>query len=454
MLCTQCGWPAARCARCAGALCPRRLCAELHEASCAGVSGLPSSHRPAGPTSATSGTSAASRTSPASAGSPRRPGRSSGKEARTTRDSSAERLAVEQLVAVITRHRRAGQAALLAGDLDTAFHELWLARELEPDLDRFGAAAREALPADWEPETDLIPLARALAARAHPRAGEAWRRVLDEAPPRSVQGEAAEWLAREAWGAGQTRAGLRAVHAASLLGRPADPQTVRAAYKAAGLDPAGVFALYLSAIRLDAGSARAAGLRDPLTDQTWPDQDGRWWLSPAQTPSHSGVAHETDHQHEALQRARDLALGSRDMGWLLLAEGDYLAGPLGVRVLGRTIRSGSAESADHDAFVRIRIAYEEAADRLPEVAWPHYRLAELLAWGGFPERAREQLPLAERRDLGGREADRSQRPQLRALVNAGLGLASDTAGPVTRPYPARPFAPTLLGRLRRLAGRG
>ena len=37
MLCSQCGAPAERCDRCSGALCARRLCAELHEASCVAV---------------------------------------------------------------------------------------------------------------------------------------------------------------------------------------------------------------------------------------------------------------------------------------------------------------------------------------------------------------------------------------------------------------------------------
>ena len=50
-------------------------------------------------------------------------------------------------------------------DLDTAFDELWAARQLEPDLDRLGADARTHLPPAWEIETDLTPLARALAAK-------------------------------------------------------------------------------------------------------------------------------------------------------------------------------------------------------------------------------------------------------------------------------------------------
>ena len=90
---------------------------------------------------------------------------------------------------------------------------------------------------------------------------------------------------------------------------------------------------------------------------------------------------------EALNRARDVAQNKRDQGWLMLAEGDYLAGPLGVRTLGRTVRAGAAEAADHDTFLRTRLAYEGAADRLPDAARPWYRLAELLAWAGFAERA-------------------------------------------------------------------
>src|SRR6185503_8439346 len=150
------------------------------------------------------------------------------------------------------------------------------------------------------------------------------------------------------------------------------------------------------------------GLHDPLTDAVWSDQDPHWWAA-ERTPTST---EQTDHQLEALHRARELAHSRRDRGWLLLAEGDYAAGPLGVRTLGRNVRSGSTEPADEDSFVRIRLAYEGAADRLPDVAWPWYRLAELLAWAGFEERAVEHLAQAERRSLGGREVTRSSRPLL------------------------------------------
>jgi len=109
-------------------------------------------------------------------------------------------MAAEQLVQSITRHRQFGRAALLAGDLNTAFEELWAARELEPDLDELGATARMSISPDWEIETDLTPLARALSARLHPRATETWRRILDDRPARSIRAEAAEWLARDAFG--------------------------------------------------------------------------------------------------------------------------------------------------------------------------------------------------------------------------------------------------------------
>ena len=101
MLCSQCGSPAERCERCAGALCLRLFCSELHDASCAAVSALP------GRESAVMAT----------------------KRTRSTieRDEDAERLQVEQLVLAITRHRHAGRAALIAGDLDTAVDELWCA---------------------------------------------------------------------------------------------------------------------------------------------------------------------------------------------------------------------------------------------------------------------------------------------------------------------------------------
>src|SRR4030081_91399 len=109
MLCGQCHAPAERCDRCSSALGTRRLCAEPHEASCAAMSTLPrepllvlaSAYKP--------------------------------KVRRRERNEAAERIIAEQLVAQVTRHRQAGRAALLVGDLDAAFDELWAARQLEPD---------------------------------------------------------------------------------------------------------------------------------------------------------------------------------------------------------------------------------------------------------------------------------------------------------------------------------
>ena len=102
--------------------------------------------------------------------------------------------------------------------------------------------------------------------------------------------------------------------------------------------------------------------------------------------------------------------------------------------------AGAQSLADEDAFVRIRLAYEGAADRLPDVAWPWYRLAELLAWAGFAERAEEHLAQAERRSLGNRDAEQTNRPVLRALVQAGLGKGPDglpTDGPpLSQPSPS------------------
>lgn len=419
MRCSQCQGAAERCDRCGGALCARRLCAELHEAACAVLSALPDA-----PTTVRAASVA--RTKP-----------------RRERNPEAERILAEHLVETIGQHRLAGRAALLAGDLDTAFDELWTARQLEPDLDRLGAPARAGLPADFELETDLTPLARALASRQHPRAADAWRRVLEDRPARSVQAEAAEWLAHEALASDDRRRALRVLHAASLLGRGTEPAAFHAAYRQAGIDPLGAFSLYLAASRVDPGSARALGLRDPLTNAPWSDQDARWWVARGQT----GSPEASDHQAEALSRARDLVRSSRDQGWLLLAEGDHLAGPLGVRALGRSVRARCTEPADEDAFVRIRLAYEAAAERLPDVAWPWYRLAELLAWAGFAERAAEHLAQAERRSLGSREAERSARPLLRALVTAGLGSAPDGLLTATRPFPAEPFGHQLAWRL-------
>ncbi len=422
MLCSQCGAPAERCARCASALCARRLCAELHDVSCSAVSALPAGQVPL----PTRGTYV-----------PRpRP--------RRQRSPEAEGQIAQHLVLQITQHRQAGRSALLAGDLDTAFDELWAARLLEPDLDCVGATARACMPREWEIETDLTPLARALSARHHPRAADAWRRLLDDRPARSVQAEAAEWLAREASGSGNQRAALRLLHAASLLGRGTDAPAFQLAYRQAGLDPAAAFSLYLAASRIDARTARAVALRDPLTDRQWSDQDARWWTQ----PSAPALLEPSDHQLEALHRARDLAHTKRDQGWLLLAEGDHAAGPLGVRTLGRNVRAGCAEPADEDLFVRIRVAYDGAADRLPDVAWPWYRLAELLAWAGFGERAKEHLAQAERRSLGTRDAERATRPLLRALVYAGLGTGPSGLPTAARPFPAEPFGLHLAWRLK------
>jgi hypothetical protein len=419
MVCSQCGAPASRCDSCAGALCTRSLCADLHDASCAAVSVLPAAPRVA---------RAAVRLRP-------RP--------RRERNFEAERVLAEHLVQTVNRHRHAGRAALLAGDLDTAFDNLWTARHLEQDFDHFGAPARKCMPPDWEIETDLTPLARALSARMHPRAGDAWRCVLEDRPARSIQAEAAEWLAREATDAGDRRRALRMLHAASLLGRATAADVFHAAYRRAGLDPLAAFRLYLAASRVDAGTARAVALRDPLTDAPWSDQDARWWVR-RNEPCPVDVA---DHQAEALNRARDLAQTRRDAGWLLLAEADHAAGPLGVRTLGRNVRAGCTDPADEDTFVGMRLAYEGAAERLPDVAWPWYRLAELLAWAGFAERAHEHVAQAERRTLGCRQAELSARPLLRALVQAGLGNGPCGLPTAARPFPTEPFGQSLSWRL-------
>jgi len=425
MLCSQCDAPAERCTRCAAALCTRRLCAELHEVSCEAVSALPVG----APTTAPA---------PAPVLFTARP------RHRRERNTEAEKAIAEHLVTQITRHRQSGRAALLTGDLDLAFDELWAARHLEPDLDRLGPRARQAMPRDWELETDLTPLARALSSRNHQHATDAWRQLLDDRPARSIQAEAAEWLARDAFGTGDRRVGLRILHAASLLGRGTEPDAFHAAYKQAGLDPATAFGQYLAASRVDRRTARAVGLVDPLTGTQWSDQDPRWWARDTHLPT----PETTDHQVEALNRARDLNHSKRDQGWLLLAEGDHAAGPLGVRTLGRNVRAGVADADDEDTFVRIRLAYEGAADRLPDVAWPWYRLAELLAWAGFAERAMDHYAQAERRSLGGRDAVRTSRPLLRALVQAGLGNGPDGLPTAERPAPTEPFGLKLAWRLR------
>src|SRR5207245_5302160 len=99
-------------------------------------------------------------------------------------------------------------------------------------------------------------------------------------------------------------------------------------------DPAGAFTLYLAASHLDPRTAHAVALRDPLTDASWSDQDARWWTL---RESYSATGLESDHQAEALSRARDLAVSKRDVGWVMLAEGDHAAGPLGARTLGRNV---------------------------------------------------------------------------------------------------------------------
>src|SRR5579859_4261800 len=425
MLCSQCDAPAERCTRCAAALCARRLCAELHEASCEAVSALP-----------VGAPIAAVPTAP--------PLFTPRTRQRRERNTEAERVVAQQLVTQITQHRLSGRAALLTGNLDVAFDELWAARRLEPDLDRLGPRARQVMPRDWELETDLTPLARELSSRNHGRAIDAWRQLLDDRPARSIQAEAAEWLARDAFGSGDRRVGLRILHAASLLGRGTEPDAFHTAYKQAGIDPAVAFGQYLAASRVDRRTARAVGLRDPLTGAQWSDQDPRWWALDTQSPA----PEPTDHQVESLNRARDLNHGKRDEGWLLLAEGDHAAGPVGLRTLGRNIRAGVADADDEDAFVRIRLAYEGAADRLPDVAWPWYRLAELLAWAGFHERALDHYAQAERRSLGSRDDVRTSRPLLRALVQAGLGTGPDGLPSGERPAPAEPFGLKLAWRLR------
>ncbi len=433
MLCSQCGSPAERCERCASALCTKRLCSELHDASCAAASAmLPS------PT--------IEQQLAATVIEPQLKVRKQ-RAQQPPRDDAAERDQAELLVLAISDHRQKGRWALLLGDLETAFDELFRARALEPGLDHVSAAARKVLPRDWELETDLTPLARALSSRMHARAADAWRRVLEDRPARSIQAEAAEWLARDAFSANQPRSALRMLHAGNVLGRRVESDAFVHAYKLAGLDAGQAFSRYLVASRLDVHSARANALIDPLTNELWPDQDPRWWLTPGINAPRPARHELTDHQLEALHRARDLAQSKRDQGWLMLAGGDYLSGPLGVRTLGRNVRAGCAEPADHDTFIRIRLAYEDAADRLPDAAWPWYRLAELLAWAGFRERAQEQLAQAERRSLGARNAERVQRPLLRALVDVGLGTQLEGLPTAARPFPSEPFSPPLTWRL-------
>ncbi|MBV8870480.1 MAG: hypothetical protein JOY65_13860, partial [Acetobacteraceae bacterium] len=224
MLCSQCGAAAERCEHCGAGVCAKRFCVELHEAACAAVSALPSGPKSIPITYA-------------------KPKASKRKE----RNPEAERALAEQLMLTIDHHRQAGRAALLAGDLDTAYDELWAARQLEPDLDRLGADAQAHLPLDWEIETDLTPLARALAARHHPRAADAWRRLLDDRPARSVQAEAAEWLATDAQHRGQRKLSLRALHAATVMGRSTSAETFHRLYREAGMDPVRMFQLYLAA---------------------------------------------------------------------------------------------------------------------------------------------------------------------------------------------------------------
>src|ERR1700738_1384526 len=236
MLCSQCDAPAERCTRCAAALCTRRLCAELHEVSCEAVSALPV------------GAPIATAPDPA-VFTPRT-------RQRRERNTEAERVVAQHLVTQITQHRQSGSAALLTGHLDVAFDELWAARRLEPDLDRLGPRARQVMPRDWELETDLTPLARELSSRNHGRAIDAWRQLLDDRPARSIQAEAAEWLARDAFGSGDRRIGLRILHAASLLGRGTEADAFHSAYKQAGIDPVNAFSQYLAARRVDRRPAR------------------------------------------------------------------------------------------------------------------------------------------------------------------------------------------------------
>src|SRR5919202_2411099 len=231
MLCGQCRAPAERCGRCGAALCLKTFCAQLHEAACEALSALPGELFPE---------------------QPQRPVAQATKQARKV---GPDQQLLDNLILTIAQHRADGRAALVVDELDHAFTELCAARDKELQLDRLGPAAARALPDGWELETHLTPPARALSAGNHARASDAWRRVLDEGPARSIQAEAAEWLAREAFSAGKVRLGLRILHARSRLGRPVDsPETFAAAYRQAGLDVARAFALYLTASRLDTGS--------------------------------------------------------------------------------------------------------------------------------------------------------------------------------------------------------
>src|SRR5438445_462071 len=113
MLCSQCGTAAERCPRCAGALCARRLCGQLHEAACDdAVNALASA-----PTLPTTRTVYAPRTRP-----------------RRQRDPEVERLIAHRLVVQITHHRHTGRAASLLGrgTDPEAFHVAYRQAGLDP----------------------------------------------------------------------------------------------------------------------------------------------------------------------------------------------------------------------------------------------------------------------------------------------------------------------------------
>ena len=128
-------------------------------------------------------------------------------------------------------------------------------------------------------------------------------------------------------------------------------------------------------------------------------------------------------------------------GLALLAEGDHAAGPLGARTLGRNVRSGCAEPADEDAFVRIRLAYEGAASSCRTspgrgTAWPSCSPGQASA-----NAPKSIWPRPNDAAWAVATPNSTTRPVLRALVQAGLGNGPDGLPTAARPFPGRAVRP-------------
>ena len=301
------------------------------------------------------------------------------------------------------------------------------------------------MPHDWEIETDLTPLARALSSRASARCGEAWRRVLTKiarrarSRPKPPSGSRAMRSAR----ASADRAAHAARRAACSVARSSQRRSRR--LQAGWTRSSRAFSLYLTASRLDAHTARGDRLARPVdrpplvrpgpalvAGRDRPRAAPRRGRAPARSPA---------------PRARPRRTASATRAGCCWPKAIIAAGPLGVRTLGRNVRSRLTEPADEERSCAFGSPMR--APRIDSRTSPGRGIAWRSCWHGRGSPNARHEPPASRTALAGRPHCRSRASSvLRTLVDAGLGRPIDGLSTAARPFPSELFAPNLIARLR------